>query len=131
MGYEQSNTARLLFIHTPSIPIAPASTSAGVDPSLLAGSGHLLKRLAHLIGRCRDPRAAAGLSLRGRPLDHDKIDRAARLFIVEHADGQPPGPPREGVEIGAALIKQGAIRAVIMAVDDVEFAEPPGESLRI
>src|SRR6516225_10084417 len=109
MGYEQSNTARLLFIHTSCFPIAPA-------PRRRPGVAQAFWQV---------------LTLRRRPPDHDKIHRAARLFIVEHANGQPSGPPCKRIQVGAALIEQGAVRAIVMAMDDVELAEALGKSLRI
>jgi len=66
-----------------------------------------------------------------RPLDHDEIDRTTRSVIIENADRQPSRPPGERIEVGSALVQQRPFGEIIMAVNDVEIAEPFGEPLRI
>jgi hypothetical protein len=65
------------------------------------------------------------------PPDHDEIDRTARSVIIENADRQPSGSPGERIEVGPALVQQRPFGEIIMAVNDVEIAEPSGEPFRI
>ena len=67
--------------------------------------------------------AILGSTIKRRSLNFDQGCRAARLRIIENADYEPPCPPRQRVEIGAARVKQRAFGEIVVAVHDVKAAE--------
>src|ERR1700691_341961 len=104
MGYERRWWPRLLFLHN----------SFQRHSCRRAGAG-----------------LADSLTLRRRSLDNDKIDRAAWPVVVENADRQPSRFPRKRVQSGSALVKQRAVRVIIMAMYDMQIAEASRISLGI
>src|ERR1700743_1744997 len=138
MSYERGCYRALLFRHNritdnpfdqysyrnPSVPGAFSGTAAPTFASAL-------EPLTRRSGSPNRADRRAWLAPRRRPSDHDKIDGTAGRFIIEDPDRQPPGPPGERIEIGPALVQQRPFGEIIMAVNDVEIAEPAGEPLRI
>src|SRR4249920_839148 len=128
MGYERKPGARLLFLHN---RVCQSSTAS--QPPVGRG---LFEGFRASRGRAGpgawngglEPRS--GLRIRRCPPDRDEIDGPSRRAFVEDADGQPPGPPRERIEVAAALIEQRTGGTIVMAVNDVKFSEASGKSFR-
>src|ERR1700722_4226644 len=141
MSYERGCYRALLFLHN-RITDNPCDQYSYQNPACPVRSRALPRRpfrrlrprskcLTRRIGSPNRADRRAQLAPCRRPPDLDKIDGTAGRFIIEDPDRQPSGPPGERVEIGPALVQQRPFGEIIMAVNDVEIAEPAGEPLRI
>ena len=135
MGYERTPQARLLFLHNRPckfferygfVRLAAHPTGKGSARTAEGLTDQIVRPQMRLRGGGQ-PRLAASWS----SPDHDEIYGTTGPVVIENADRHPSCPPGQGVQIGPAFVKQRAIRAIVVAMNDVKLAEAIRTSFRV